>query len=279
MRLLLGICLLAACPLCGLCQLEILSRTAPQELFAFPARRAEIEFRNATPNVITEVNLSTRLYQASTATLMPAGEIHSWGGLVVLPRQTVIETITLDFPEVRGPTRFQLQWLDDKKAVLGRTDLLIYPDNLLKKLSALAEEKPIGLLDPEKQIGPILMRQKVEFKVLENSLAVEEFAGRLVILGPFSSASQVTRDFPELTKRASAKARARGAIVWFEPPSGKIEPLQPAHTVRVGSGAVVVAPASTVADFADSPAAQLNLLHFAELALDPDALRLPQTQP
>jgi len=270
--------LLAVCPFPASAQLEILPAAAPQQVFALPARRVEIEFRNPTDKMV-QLNLSTRLYQASVATLMPVGDIQPWKSLAVLPKQTIIETITLDFPEVRGPSRFQLQWLDERKAVLGHTDMLVYPDNLLKKLSALADDKPIGLLDPERQISPILMRQKVECKILENSLAVEEFQGRLVILGPFSSATQVTRDFPELTKRVTAKARARGAIVWFEPPLGKIEPSKPVHTVRVGAGAVVVAPGSTVADFADSPAAQLNLLHFAELALDPDSSRLPQTHP
>jgi hypothetical protein len=38
---------------------------------------------------------------------------------------------------------------------------------------------------------------------------------------------------------------------------------------------VVVVPASTVRGLADSPLAQLNLIRDAELALEPDVLRLP----
>jgi hypothetical protein len=277
-RLGLVLLLLAARPLPAWCQLEILPAAVPQQVFSGPVRKLKIEFRNPTDKTV-EITLSTRIYQAASATIMPMGEVQPWKTLAMLPRQTILENISLDFPDVRIATRFQVHWLDEKKTVTGWTEVIVYPDNLLKKLSTLAEEKPLGLLDPDKQIGPLLTREKVEFKVLENSLGVEEFQGRLVIVGPFSSALLVRRDFPELTKRVAAKARASGAIVWLQPPSGKLEPSLPLYTVPAGAGTVVVAPPSTVADFAESPASQLNLIHFVELALQSDSLRLPKTEP
>jgi hypothetical protein len=270
--------LLACLPLGAFGQLQIIPNSHPLLTFPGSARNLRVEFHNPTDNPI-ETKLSTRLYQVSAATIMPVGEAQPLKSLTVLPKQTVIETITRDFPSVRGVTRFELRWSDEMQKVIGGTEVIVYPDNLLNKLTKLAGEKPVGLLDPNKQIGPALARQKVEFQTLENSAGVEEFTGHLLIVGPFSSASQVTQEFPELRKRVAAKAKGSAAFVWFQPPSKTLEPTPPAYLSRVGMGAVIIAPDSAVANFAESPAAQLNLLRYAEFALQREALPLPQTEP
>ena len=257
--------------------LEIRSQSVPQNVFSGPDQQSRIEFHNPTDRPI-ELKLRTRLHQASTATLMPIGEPQPWKTLAVLPRQTVLETLTLELPEVRAVTLFQVHWLDEKRTLLGETELMVYPNNVLKQLSTLSQEKPIGLLDPNRQLSPVLLRQKVELQILQTSVEVEDFPGRLVLVGPFSNASQVTHDFPELNKRITAKAKAGGRIVWLQPPSANPEPSPPLYTLPVGPGIVVIAPASTVADFATSPASQLNLVHFTELALGSNSLHLPKTE-
>lgn len=276
MKLFLAL-LLAGCPLLAFGQIEILA-AAPQLVFAAPAGNLRIQFHNPTDR-LAEAKLKTHLYQTSATTVMPVGEVQAWKSLSLLPKQTVLDFIKQDFPAVRAPTRFQLNWLDEKQTILGKTGVIVYPDDLLKKLSLLAKEKPIGMLDPNKELTPVLARQKVEIKELANSAAVEECQEQLIIVGPFSTTSQMRKEFPELNKRVTSKARAGTAIVWFQPSSDTLEPVPPAYIVRVGLGAVLVAPSSTVADFAQSPASQLNLLRYAELALQPEKLQLPQTEP
>ena len=61
------------------------------------------------------------------------------------------------------------------------------------------------------------------------------------------------------------------AAVWIRKPTSVA-----AYAVRLGTGTVVVASPSSVSPLADSPTAQLNLVRFAELALEPEALRLPE---
>ena len=165
----------------------------------------------------------------------------------------MLETYSTTFPAVRAATRFQIEWIG-----IGRTDIFVYPDNLLKKLGALAGEKPLGLLDPDNQLRPSLKQAGVDFSDLET----DSLDARLTI---------VWSDTTELPELITKRVKDGMAVVWIRKPTSVA-----AYAVRLGTGTVVVASTSSVSPLADSPMAQLNLIRFAELALEPEALRLPQ---
>jgi hypothetical protein len=257
-------------------QLEILHDEPPQCVFSGERRKLRVLFRNPTAQPV-EAAVWTRLDQASAATVMPVIAAHPWKRLTVLAHQTVVESLTMDFPAVRAETRFLVHWLDDRERVLGRTDVRVYPDDLLKGLAARAGDEPVGVFDPDNLLKPILTRLKVAFHDLETGAGFDEFHGTLAILGPFAS----ERSAPAgLGQRIKTKAKKPATWVWIQPPGPRAEEIfPPAYVVRLGGASVVVVHPSLVTDLVNSPQAQLDLLRCIDLAQHPDLPRLPESTP
>lgn len=265
--------LLCAWPVAALAQLQFVPANPPPQVFAGEARPIAITLHNPSHQAI-EVDLRARVYQTTSATAAPLRE-RPWKGLTVLPGQTVLETASLDFPVVRAETSFIIQWLDGTNIVLGKTEVRVFPTNLLARLQTLAGETPLGVFDPADQLKPLLRRLAVEFQDLAED-GTDKFTGKLALFGPFASRSQVRAS---LAGDIRALAKRGVAVVWLQPPPSPREPLKPSfHIVREGGGAVVVAQHSLVEHLADNPEAQLNLLRLAELALHPVAFALPETE-
>ena len=254
-------------------QLQVVPDESLQAVFAGAPQKIKVILRNPGEKT-AQADLRTRLFQVSSATLMPVGDAQPWKKLEVLPGQTVIESATLTFPEVKTGTRFQVQWLDDQNKIMGRTDLLVYPQDLLKQLKTLAGEKPLGLLDPGDQLKPLLKQLKVEFEDLEKEGGLDGFKGRLAI-AIFALKEQA---HSETREHFFARAKQGLALVWIQPVERKPSaPVIPSHVTRLGDGAVVIAEPAAIANLKDSTRAQLNLLGFAELALNPDSPLLPNS--
>ena len=256
-------------------QVQALPDNAPQGVFSGKERNITIRLRNPGANPV-EADLRIRLYQASSATAALVSEA-AWKKLTVLPGQTVLESATVAFPAVKAETRFLVQWLDGTNKVIGVTEVVGYPPDLLKELKLLAGEYPLGVLDPLNQHKPLLKAAAVDCQDLEDS-ELENYQGKLAIIGPFQSRAQMREDLP---KRIKALAQKGVAVVWIQPPSAeKRRELKPSfYLVLEGEGAVVVVQADQVANLAESPQAQLNLIQFARLALRPEPPRLPYLTP
>ena len=255
-------------------QLQVVTNTEPQRAFAGAGREVSVRLHNAGASPVA-ADLRTRLYQASSATAAPLGEA-PWKKLVVLAGQTVLESTALTFPPVEAETSLLVQWLDGKNKVIGVTEVLVYPPDLLKDLRPLADEAPIGAFDPQNQVKPLLKAAAVDYQDLEDR-GLDAFDGKLAIIGPFQSWAQMREGLPN---RVKAQARKGAAVVWIQPPPEKRHELKPSfYAVPEGKGAVVVVQADLVVNLADSPQAQLNLMHFAQLALHPEPLQLPNPTP
>jgi hypothetical protein len=236
------------------------------------AKIATVWRNDDTTETVAEVRV--RIYQASSATAAPISE-RPWKRLQVLPGQTVMESAMLDFPAVKAETRFIIQWLENTNRVLRTTEVLAYPNDLLKQLQALRGDEPVGLLDPQRQLTPLLKAAGVETTDLAET-GFADFRGKLAIIGPFQSKSQMPE---ELRSRVRALAQRGAGVVWIQPPPEPRAKMKPSfYAVAVGKGTVVVAQASLFADVANNPAAQLNLIRLAELALRPEPLGLPDYQ-
>ena len=59
---------------------------------------------------------------------------------------------------MKAETKFLVQWLEDSNSVIGRTEVLVYPTNLLHELKLLVDESEdnLGVLDPQNQLKPAL---------------------------------------------------------------------------------------------------------------------------
>jgi len=94
----------------------------------------------------------------------------------------------------------------------------------------------------------------------------------LIIVAPISPEHRP----PGLAAAIKRKASNGGKIVWIQPAVlRQPDPVPATYVVEQGSGAIVVAPASLVRDFANSPLAQLSLVSLAELATGHRKLDLP----
>lgn len=265
--------LIASLPLPASCQLELLPNSDIPAVFAGTARPIPVVWRNpgATP---TSVEIRTRQFQATSATAVQVQE-SVWKNLEVLPGQTVLESARLDFPSVKAETKFVVQWLAGTNRVLGSTEVLVYPTNLLADLKRIVEPGTLGVLDPAGRIKPRLKQNGVEFSDLgERSL--EGFAGRLAILGPFESKAQLPED---IAARCKTVAQNGASVVWIGTPALRRDQLKPSfYAVPVGTNTVVVAQASLLPNLSDNPQSQQKLLQLCRLALSPEPFTLPESE-
>lgn len=261
--------LLAAQPWLGAASLTLVPDVSPQVVFADEAQSIEVCFRNSTATNV-EVPLRFHVFQASSATVVPIGEPRSWKALPVLASQTVVESFAVKFPAVRVDTRFLVRWVDEHEYVLGTTEVIAVPPNLLRELRSLAGDRPPGLLDPQDQVRPLLRRAGVEFEDLDGE-AIEHFRGRLAVV----CATDAKEEEPPALSRRLRKCREAGVnILWFRnivPAS--IVPM-PVCLVRQGGGALVVADARELTDLTVSPARQRTLISLARLTVRAEQFEL-----
>jgi hypothetical protein len=259
-------------PAAVLAQLQLLPDQQPQRVFAGDGRKVAVTWRNTGDNT-AEAEIRARISQTSSATTVRLGEA-PWKKLQVLPRQTVLESARLDFPPVKAETKFLVQWLENSNSVIGRTEVWVYPTNLLDELKLLVVEgeKNLGVLDPKNQLKPALKSSAVKFVDLAET-RLDDFSGKLAMVGPCGP------DDPEwngLASRISKLAQKGTPVVWVQSPPKKRDKLQPSfYTVPQTRAVVVVVQPELVADLPDNPQSQLNLIYFCKLALNPPPPALP----
>ena len=255
-------------------QLEVLRSGEVPCRFGGRDGLVEIVISNRSDNTVS-APARTRLLQASSATVATVAEA-PWKRLELFPHQTVVESATISLPVVKAETRFVIQWLDGTSNIFGRTDVLVYPADLLKEFKPLAGDEALGIFDPTTKLKTVLKSAAVGFEDLEDA-NLDRFRGRLAIIGPLDAKIQ-TRD--GLAKQIEAMAVKGVGVVWLQPPPARRDRLQPSFYSVIGrSNAVVVAQAGMVLNLADNPQSQINLLHFARLALHPETPRLPNLTP
>jgi hypothetical protein len=261
----------------GGAQLGIVSNAEPQRIFFGEDKKISATFRNSSGEDF-ENEIHTRVFQTGSGTSVLLSEA-PWEKLQILPNQTIIESVALNFPTVRTETRFIIQWWEGTNRMSGITEVLVYPTNLLEELKSLAGDKEsLGVFDPTGQLKPLLKMTKVGFVDLDEAV-LEDFQGKLAIIGPFSTKAQMREGLAQTIQKI---ARKGVAVVWIRPPPGPKDPIKPSfYIVPEGKGPVVVVQADLVANPAGSPQAQLNLVYFCKLALNPTPFSLldSKTQP
>jgi hypothetical protein len=252
-------------------QLQMLPDSHPQTVFGGGMCTLELRWRNPDGEA-AKADISARIFQASSATLVPLGW-RPWKQLTVLPGQTVLEFARLEFPAVNTEGHFIVQWWDGTNRMLGVSEVLVYATNLLSELKSLiGEDGALGVLDPTSHLKPLLSSLKLDLVDLED-ISLGRFRGKLAVLGPFASKEQV----PDwLARGVYEMAQENVAVVWIQPPPAPHEPLKPSfEIIAIGTGTVVVAQHDLVASLATNPQSQLSLIHCCRLALDPKPPRLP----
>jgi hypothetical protein len=252
-------------------QLQV-SQNGRERVFGGGTQTIFVRWHNAGRAVV-EIDIRMRTMQLSSATAAPMNEA-PWKTLRVLPGQTVMETAALAFPTVRAETRFLVQWIGQTNDVLGATEVVVYPTNLLAELEPLVgrDDGALGIYDPQNQLKPLLRNAEVDFVDLENAV-LEDFRGKLAIIGPFEAKTPVDAT---LTKKIQKLSQNKVAIVWIQPPgAGSEKPVPSFYSVAGIDTDVVIVQSELASDLARNPRSQNNLIYFCKLALHPQPPTLP----
>lgn len=251
-----------------LAQIEVIPQSQPESVFAGAPRQLCITIRNPGQDPV-QGELHYALNQKATAVAAPIARA-AWKKIHVLPTQTVIECEKMSFPSIRSPTPFLIQWTVDKH-VVGRTDVLVYPPDLLHELKTLISSQVVGAFDPRNVIKPLLVQHKIDYEDLER-MELEQFTGSIVIAGPFTDADQMP---PRLAARLRKLAARSIPAVWIQPPQRAATPAPSWCCVREGGRLIVIAQDNTVANLAESPTAQLAFIELVKTALHGKDPHLP----
>lgn len=253
-------------------QLELIRNDQVQTVFGGRTEIVQLIWHNAG-GLTENAQVSAKIVQASSATTVAVGETP---GIVVrvLPGQTVIETAAILFPPVRAETRFLIQWVEETNRVLGVSDILVYPTNLLQELKPLSGNSEIGVFDPKNELKPLLQAESIDFIDLE-STSLTEFQGKLAVL--MLSVETQEKIWLQQIKQVISK---RVGVVYIEPSHQHGGPIRPTfYSVLGNQAALVIVQPQMLSGLSEDPQSQLNLIQFCRLARNPTLPALPELQP
>jgi hypothetical protein len=185
-------------PLVATAEIELVPEVEIPAVFASRPQNLRITLRNVGDTTVT-TDIQTQLFQLTSATTVPMGKAQPWKRIQILPRQTVLETLTLEFPTVRSSSRFRVELLG-----IGPTEVIVYPNDLLRRLTVLAGEQPLGVYDPDGQLKPLLKQAAISFADFET----EPTDSKLAI---------VWLNAASLPDSIASRVKTGMAVMWIRP--------------------------------------------------------------
>jgi hypothetical protein len=125
----------------------------------------------------------TRLWQMSSATLVPLGEMVPWWNGRVEAGAALVAHAKIAVPEFRAATRMRLQILDADRAPAARVEFVAIPRKWLHdELAALGA--PPGLCDPQQRLAPAFRKLDIEAAPARDLEQLAALTGRVVLIIP-----------------------------------------------------------------------------------------------
>jgi hypothetical protein len=245
-------------------EIQIGSFTTPQHAFGGSTHSFSFFVTNTAE---TEVNgeLSFRLYQVATAVAAPVPVQIPTKSLRVLPRQTVVESVSLPLPAVGASTRFQVTvTAGGKKA--GGFAVRVHPTNLLDSVRTMADKQPFLVVDSGEKVRNALEALKIPIVgTTEDEVSEHEKAELLII---HEAAALKQEDLSARIGRLLA-GKVRNSIL-FVP--AETSGMPNSKVLQSGRTRVLVASTELLNGLPDTAGAQLTLKQLIESALQPRAL-------
>lgn len=249
-------------------QLTLNPEPGIQAAFCAEPVKLKVGFSNPK-NEVTKTPLRTRVYQKSSATLMPVGEIQPWKEVRLLEGQSVIETVSITFPEIKAPTRFQVHVLGEQ-TLIGKVEVDVYPPNLLKQISLLLGESKLAIFDPQNHLKPSFVKAGIAFEDLQSGTELDVFQGKLAI---FNLTPPTQRPSQEFEAHVHQIIKRGIAVIWIRPETENHQlPAPLTMVMREGIESGVLIKTRECFNLSE-PSAQMSLLYLAGIALTPDLTR------
>jgi hypothetical protein len=223
--------------------------------------------------VITEA-IQLRLFQAASGIAAPLGKARDWKRLTVLGDQTVIESVQLDFPEVRVESTCVVRSQTESGTVLGAFPVVVLPKQPLRELMQLSGGRPPGLFDLTGELRTVFEKGEVQYENLDTSS--DPGLGRLIFATEPSGSTTEHQSFA-LKLRGWAKSGA--VIVWLKPVPAVSGADVPVQVQGVGAGSMLLVEASRFKDLDTNPATQRELVALARFAIQHPGLVHQQSEP
>lgn len=207
-----------------------------------------------------DIAVSLRLYQLTSSSAVPMGVATPWKTVTVPAGKTLLETATVNLPDVRALTVFRATFLSNDSEI-GRISILGLPAGSIREL---LKGEAVGVFGGDGELGQFLTTEGV------TTVSADDTNSKVVIAGPFFKDSTVPSD---LNSRVQ-EWNARGASVILLLPHRYFAKSDAAGldfltgVVRTKSGTVATADASNLTNLKQAAAAQLALHQLLSLALE-----------
>lgn len=202
-----------------------------------------------------KASLEYRVFQLATGVAAPVGQQTKWKEIPLHAGQSVLESFSLSLPEVKSRTSFAIKFFEDSASV-GSVVIEAFQPNLLSQLKETFAEHQLLVFDENDRFAPALAKAGIEFsriKGLDSPILTEKPA--IIFAGGFVS--------PELISDLS---KAAVGIIHLQKGGRELDRLPIEGEMKNRAFVVSIEP-TLLADFASSPAAQINFLRAAQYAL------------
>jgi hypothetical protein len=243
------------------------SIVAPEKLPAFfpGANSLTLIWTNRGPEQI-EMEIKGAFFQTSSklALRLPVEIVEK---LRLLLNQAALMPIRIDVPEVRAKTLFVIRWQDVSAKALGKTELNVYPREMLRELETMAGDTALGIFNLDAKFETGFRKSKVKIERLEQD-GIGGYAGKLLIAG-----GEQAQDSSRETLIALAR---RGVVIVCIVAHNDDETLRPNFFARAyGTGVVVFVQEMFLDHFDTNPESQLRLVEICRMATKPGVPELP----
>jgi len=241
-------------------EIQIGSFVTPQHAFGGGTQSFSFLVTNTAD---TEINaeLSFRLYQVATAVAAPVPAQIPAKPLRVLPRQTLVENVSIPLPAVAASTRFQVVvTAGGKKA--GGFALRVHPTNMLDSVRKMAGKQPFLVVDSSAKVSTALETLQIAIvSTTADEVSEHEKAELLIVHEPALRLEELNARVGRL-----AAGKIRTSILFVPAETAGMPHFK---VLQSGRTRTVVASNELLNGLPNAAVAQLTLKQVIESALQP----------
>jgi len=211
-----------------------------------------------------DVAVRFRLFQESSGVAVPLGPAQPWKRLSILPGQTLLETVSVEFPPVKRATDGLVRWETEEGQGLGSTRVRLVPTNLVAELKPLTSGGPMGVVNASTAMTGLFEGAGLAVEDLTDLPQRQE--AHVIVVMP----GELVETQPALlARRIRSWVESGRTVLWF-----KSDPSAWTSTLaerRPGQGSLVTVDAGMV-ERLDTAEAQWRLVNLVRWACRPTAM-------
>ncbi|MCL4180848.1 MAG: hypothetical protein KJ072_24260 [Verrucomicrobia bacterium] len=267
----MSLLLIQMIPVAVQAQLEFLPDPPAAVVFGGKPQTIHVRIHRSSPPhaIVTnaerqEFKVGFRLFQESSGLAVPLGPVQPWKVLSILPGQTLLETVTVEFPSVKRSTDGVVRWETEDGSGLGSTRVRVVPTDLITELRTLTGGGSVGVVNASTAMTALFEGAGLAVEDLTDLPQRQEAHVIVVMPGELAETQPAL-----LARRIRLWVESGRTVVWF-----KSDPSAWTSTLaerRPGQGSLVTVDAGMV-ERLDTAEAQWRLVNLVRWACRPTAM-------